>query len=225
MQCCYLYVAVLPPTNVRAIVATSRSILTIWEPSSSSNVTGYLISYTTTALYASGGNVAVNYGNATSCTLTNLEEDTLYNITVQATTNDNRMSANDNKLLVKTYTDGKLYIVSHQKIKFYYSIVPTSSPQNVTLQSHDPVSLIVSWQPPVQRDLNGPIIGYVIQFTRVGSSSMMTVYVSNTNAHTLSGLVAYVNYSVVVAAMTVNGTGSFSNPPVVGLSGEDSKLN
>ena len=95
----------------------------------------------------------------------------------------------------------------------------------MTLQSRDPVSLIVSWQPPVKRDLNGPIIGYVIQFNRVGSSSMMTAYVSNTNAHTLSGLVVYVNYSVIVAAMTVNGTGSFSNSPVVGLSGEDSKLN
>ena len=78
-----------------------------WEPSSSSDVTGYLISYTTTASYTSGGNVTVNGGSTTSVTLTNLEEDTLYTITVQATTNDNRTSANSNEVSVRTYTDGK----------------------------------------------------------------------------------------------------------------------
>ena len=100
-------VDVLPPTNVTAIVATSRSIQITWEPSSSPNITGYLILYTTTASYASGGNVTVNGGSTTSGTLTNLEEDTLYTITVQATTSDNRMSANSNEVSVRTYTDGK----------------------------------------------------------------------------------------------------------------------
>ena len=46
-------------------------------------------------------------GNTTTYTLTNLEEYTLYTITVQATTSDNRMSANSNKVSVRTYTDGK----------------------------------------------------------------------------------------------------------------------
>ena len=100
-------VDVLPPTNVRATVVTSRSIQITWEPSSSSGVTGYLISYTTTASYASGGSVPVNDGSTTSSTLTNLEEDTLYTITVQATTSDNRMSANSNEVSVRTCTDGK----------------------------------------------------------------------------------------------------------------------
>ena len=106
------YVAIIdidvpPPTNVRATVVTSRSIQITWERSSSSGVTGYLISYTTTASYTSGGSVTVNGGSTTSGTLTNLEEDTLYTITVQATTSDNRMSANSNEVSVRTYTDGK----------------------------------------------------------------------------------------------------------------------
>ena len=92
------------------------------------------------------------------------------------------------------------------------------------MESHNPASLMVSWQPPIQRDRNGPITGYVIQYTRVGSSDMMSVNVTNGTTHTISGLVAYVNYSVIVAAMTVNGTGPFSDPPVVGRSGVDSEL-
>ena len=43
---------------------------------------------------------------STTYTLTNLEEDTLYTITVQATSS-NRMSANSNEVSVRTYTDGK----------------------------------------------------------------------------------------------------------------------
>ena len=86
---------------------TSRSVKVTWNLSSSSGVTGYLISYATTASYISGGNVIVNGGSTTSDTLTNLEEDTLYTITVQATTSDNRTTANSNEVSVRTYTDGK----------------------------------------------------------------------------------------------------------------------
>ena len=87
-----------------------------------------------------------------------------------------------------------------------------------------PASLRVSLQPPLEVCRNGPIPGYVIQYTRVGSSDMMSVNVASGTTHIISGLVAYVNYSVIVAAMTVNGTGPFSDPSVVGRSGEDSEL-
>ena len=98
-----LSVDALPPTNVRATVVTSRSILITWEPYSSSDVTGYLISYTTTASYTSGGSVTVNGSSTTSHILTNLEEDTIYTITVQSTTSYNRMSINSNEVSVRTY--------------------------------------------------------------------------------------------------------------------------
>ena len=73
------------------------------------------------------------------------------------------------------------------------------------MESHNPASLKVSWQLPPNRDRNGPITGHVIQYARVGSSDMMSVNVTSGTTHTISGLVAYVNYSVIVAAMTVNG--------------------
>ena len=53
------------------------------------------------------GSVTVDGGSITSPTLTNVEEDTLYTITVQAMTSDNRMSPNSNEVSVRTYTDGK----------------------------------------------------------------------------------------------------------------------
>ena len=107
----------------------------------------------------------------------------------------------------------------------YNSTVPSSPPRDVMVESHNPASLNVSWDPPVRRDRNGPITGHVIQYTRFGSSDIMSVNVTSGTTRIISGLVAYVNYSVIVAAMTVNGTGPFSDPPVVGRSGEDGELN
>ena len=104
-------VTIPPPTNVRATMSTSRSVEVTWTASSSPDVTGYIISYTTTAEYIDSndrsGSVTVNGNSATSGTLMNLEENTTYIITVQATTSDNRMSVNSNAVSVATYTDGK----------------------------------------------------------------------------------------------------------------------
>ena len=113
--------------------------------------------------------------------------------------------------------------VLYQRMSYYNSTVPSSSPQDVMVESYDPASLLVSWQPPLKKYHNGPIIGYKIQYTRIGSSNMSVNVTSRTN-HTISALDTLVNYSVIVAAMTVNGTGPFSDP-VVGISGGGSELN
>ena len=90
---------------------TPRSVEVTWTVSSSPDVTGYLISYTTTADYIDisnrSGSVMLSGNSATRGTLTNLEEATTYIITVQATTSNNGMSGNSAPVSVTTYTDGK----------------------------------------------------------------------------------------------------------------------
>ena len=86
---------------------TTRSVQVTWTLSTSPNVTGYLISYTTDASYISDGSVMVSGNSATSGTLNNLEEGTTYTITVQATTSNNIRSGNSNEVTVTTYTAGK----------------------------------------------------------------------------------------------------------------------
>ena len=95
------------PTNVISTVLTPRSIQVTWTPPSSlSDVTGYLISYATTASYARNGSVMVNGSNATSGTLSNLKEGTTYTITVQSTSNDG-LCGNNNAVTVTTQAIGK----------------------------------------------------------------------------------------------------------------------
>ena len=105
----------------------------------------------------------------------------------------------------------------------YNSTAPSAAPLNVTVTTVNPSSLEVSWQPPPVQDQNGVITGYMLQYTRVGTSDTMSVTVTSGTTRTISRLVAFVEYSVEVAAMTVNGTGPFSNATVQ-VSGQDSKL-
>ena len=102
--------------------------------------------------------------------------------------------------------------------------VPSSSPQNIIVTSANSASLIVKFQQPPLKDHNGPITGHIIQYTRVGSQTVTSETVTSGTTHTISGLLAYVDYSVIVAAININGTGRF-NSPVVKRSGQDSELN
>ena len=100
------------PTNITATVLTPYSVKVNWNQTS--DATGYCISYNSTA---SSSNVTVNDGNATSHTFNNLEQNTQYTITVQATGSDNRMSAKSNDVPVKTSADGKKYIYTKVNVK------------------------------------------------------------------------------------------------------------
>jgi len=68
---------------------------------------------------------------------------------------------------------------------------------------------------------------YVIRYTRVGSGVSEIINVDSDSSggfRTLfiTGLVAFTNYSIEVAAMNVNGTGPF-NDPIYSVSGQDSE--
>jgi len=85
----------------------------------------------------------------------------------------------------------------------------------------DIAMLSVMYTAPVRRLRNGALTRYVIRYTRVGSGvpEMMSV---DDRTSVISGLDAFTNYSVEVAAVNVNGTGPFSDP-VYGVSGQDSE--
>ena len=104
-----MYIGFLAPTKVRATILSPRSVQITWTRSSSPGVTGYLISYTTDASYISMNNRSrsITVGNTTTGILTDLEEDTTYTITVQATASNNIMSSNSNVEIITTQTIGK----------------------------------------------------------------------------------------------------------------------
>ena len=109
-------------------------------------------------------------------------------------------------------------------MSYQHYVAPSSPPQNIKVISHNPASLIVSWQPPLDKFSNGPITGYVMQYTRIGSDDEMLLNIPINTTLIISGLFGYTEYSVTMAAVNANGTGPFSKP-VIATSGEDSELN
>ena len=102
-----LLFAIDAPTNVTATALSSTSVEVTWKaPSPFSNVTDYVIVYSTSASYASNGNLTVNGINTTNGTLIDLEENTFYTIIVQAISSSGR-SGDSEEATVTTYTDGK----------------------------------------------------------------------------------------------------------------------
>lgn len=90
--------------NVKANVLSSSSIMVEWDKLS--DASSYLITYDASAEVSSGSST-VN-SDITSYTFNNLKQNTLYTITVQATTSDNRTSAKGN-MSVTTYSNGKRF--------------------------------------------------------------------------------------------------------------------
>ena len=99
------------PYNVMATVLTPRSVMVTWYPSHPlTNVTRHIIHYITDVSYTNGRSITVDGMNTTNYTLTDLEENTPYNIAVQAVSSREGMtllSGNSSEVSVITFTDGK----------------------------------------------------------------------------------------------------------------------
>lgn len=74
-----------------------------------------------------------------------------------------------------------------------------------------PGALNVSWQPPPEGDQNGPLI-YVVEYTDIQENTAVNDTVFRGTTLVISALDPFDDYSVRVAARTVNGTGPFSDP-------------
>ena len=109
-----------------------------------------------------------------------------------------------------------------ENVMLYNSTVPSSPPTNIIVMSAHPASLNISWEPPLEIEQNGPITDYVIRYSRVESNVTMDETITSISIYTITELYPFVNYSVEMAAINVNGTGPFSNP-IVELSGHESK--
>ena len=225
-----MYIGLPAPTNVRATVLSHCSVEVTWDELS--DATEYIISYSTTASNINDGNVTVKGGSTTCHTLTNLEGNTPYIITVQATASDSRKSALSSEVTLVTHPAGKSYAYIHNKINVLdgiicYPTVPSSPPHSIVITSTNPASFKVSWQPPLETLCTLPITGYMIKYFKDGLEDgikdVKNVNVTSTTTYTISGLIPCAKYSVQVAAMNSNRIGPFSEPVVEIL--EDSELN
>ena len=92
-----------------------------------------------------------------------------------------------------------------------YYAVPSGSPTHVHAVAMNGTAIYISWEGIACTQQNGEIIGYIVAYSRVGGDRERTLMpMKNTAA--ITGLEPLSEYTVKVAAMNSNGTGSFSHP-------------
>lgn len=85
--------------------------------------------------------------------------------------------------------------------------VPTSPPENITLVSTTPFSLVLIWSPPITP--NGVITGYliIVIFTNGSTPLELAGGAAIGDGYTITGLGPYESVTVSVAARTALGVG------------------
>uniref|UniRef100_A0A8C5A0Z2 Neogenin 1b n=1 Tax=Gadus morhua TaxID=8049 RepID=A0A8C5A0Z2_GADMO len=88
------------------------------------------------------------------------------------------------------------------------SDVPSSPPQNLSLEVQNSKSIMLRWQPPPPGTQNGEILGYKIRYRKGTRKSEAAEITRDTNLYLLiDGLERGTEYTFRVSAATLNGTG------------------
>ncbi|XP_058986959.1 neogenin isoform X2 [Musca domestica] len=179
-----------PPTNVEGYARNHKEIYVKWQEPKVTN--GEILKYR--IYYSEGDNGPELYYDSTvlDAVLTELRPYTDYTITV-VPFNKNGMGDPSNEIRIKTF-----------------SSTPSEPPNNVTLEVTSSTSITIHWEPPAEEERNGQITGYKIRYRKLKDAPQVKSTPANIRYYELSGLDRNSEYQVKIAAMTVNGSGPFT---------------
>ncbi|XP_076879848.1 neogenin 1a isoform X3 [Brachyhypopomus gauderio] len=177
-----------PAPNFHATVLSPSSVSLSWDKPVTGN--GEMQSYKVYYMEKGLGMEKDIEVSGLSYTMTGLKKFTEYNFRVVAY-NKHGPGVSTEDVAVRTYSD-----------------VPSSPPQNLTVEVLNSKSFMVRWQPPPAEAQNGEIAGYKIRYRKSPRKSEVSEITSgNQLSQLIEGLQRGTEYTVRVSAMTVNGTG------------------
>ncbi|XP_011196436.2 neogenin isoform X7 [Zeugodacus cucurbitae] len=179
-----------PPRNVEGYASSEREIFVKWDSPTVTN--GEILKYR--IYYSENDSGAEMYHDSTSLSavISELRPYTDYTISV-VPFNKNGMGDPSNEIKVKTF-----------------SSTPTEAPNNVTLEVTSSTSVTVHWEPPAEEERNGQITGYKIRYRKLKDTPQVKSTPANIRYFELKGLDRHSEYQIKIAAMTVNGSGPFT---------------
>ncbi|KAI5100279.1 neogenin isoform X1 [Silurus meridionalis] len=91
-----------------------------------------------------------------------------------------------------------------------FSDVPSTAPQNISLEVQNSRSIMVRWQPPPPGTHNGELTGYKLRYRKAGRKGDAAEIITNQLFQLIDGLERGTEYSFRLSAITVNGSGPAS---------------
>ncbi|XP_070068735.1 neogenin isoform X3 [Drosophila takahashii] len=179
-----------PPRSFEGYARNHKEIYVKWGEPAVTN--GEILKYR--VYYSENDSGADLYHDSTAldAVLTELRPNTDYVISV-VPFNRNGMGDSSAEIRVKTF-----------------SSTPSEPPNNVTLEVTSSSSITVHWEPPAEEDRNGQITGYKIRYRKYKDAPQVKSTPANIRYFELSSLDRNAEYQVKIAAMTVNGSGPFT---------------
>ncbi|XP_053092525.1 neogenin isoform X6 [Pangasianodon hypophthalmus] len=176
-----------PAPNLQAVSVTPTTVSLTWERPLTGN--GEIQTY---KLYYSekGKDVEQDIDVVgLSYTMTGLKKFTEYSFRVVAY-NKHGPGVSTDDLTVHTLSD-----------------VPSSAPQNISLEVQNSRSIMVRWQPPPPGTQNGELTGYKLRYRKAGRKGDAAEIITNQLFQLIDGLERGTEYSFRLSAITVNGSG------------------
>uniref|UniRef100_T1JP33 Down syndrome cell adhesion molecule-like protein Dscam2 n=1 Tax=Strigamia maritima TaxID=126957 RepID=T1JP33_STRMM len=195
-----------PPKNLKLLESSNRTVSVSWslQDAKISPTKRHIIQYKRIAANWKDG--ALNYsapGKLNSAKLSKLLPSQKYHIRVLAE-NEVGFSEPSNQIEVKVADEA-----------------PDGTPNDITVMAIDTNTLKISWEPPVKDQWNGIIRGYYVGYKVVGSTAPYTFKLievpddyMNTLSLTITDLVKFTHYSIVVQAFNDGGKGPMSKEVV-----------
>ncbi|GFT51976.1 neogenin [Nephila pilipes] len=193
-----LFVRTLPdvsvpnsPNSLMVIPLDSTSVLVKWNPPEELKepINYYKLNY----LEAGTSEEHSINTTITSYKVQGLKKFTEYTFWVTAF-NKNGPGINTEEITVQTFSDK-----------------PSATPQNVTLEPASSSSIIIRWEPPPKEFQNGIITGYKIRVKKKNGNGETFTTDGNRRLYALVELEKGVQYMVKMAALSVNGSGPFTD--------------
>ena len=200
------------PENLQVAALSHNEIYLKWDPPKVSN--GVILKYR--VFYAEGENGDDQFADTTSVEfmLTQLRAYCEYTVSV-VTINQNGIGNPTEEKLVKTFSDTPSEPPSNITLEassstVIYSIIQNRFDSNLFNFIHQ--SIIIRWEPPPEEERNGPLTGYKIKYRKAKKSGQQTETTpGNVKFYELNNLDRMSSYQIKIAAMTVNGTGPFTD--------------
>ncbi|XP_055945929.1 neogenin-like isoform X2 [Argiope bruennichi] len=178
------------PNSLMVIPRNSTSVLVKWSPPEDVKepIQYYKLHYMEVG---SSEERSVNT-TITSYELHGLKKFTEYTFWVTAF-NKNGPGINTKEITLQTFSDK-----------------PSATPQNVSLEPASSSSIIIRWEPPPKEFQNGIITGYKIRVKKKNGNGETYTTDGSRRLYALVDLEKGAQYMVKIAALTVNGTGPFT---------------
>ena len=190
--------------------------------SEQSGVESYQVSYGG-VINSCGGQTpsGATVGNTRGVTLTNLEEDSVYSVTVTAMSGDDAVPT---IIMITTAEAGNVHTI----IPYFYNVqyftvpatflpsAPSSPPQDFSMTNHSSSIIDLQWMSIECLNRNTEITGYTVRYGSVSDSDDITEVsvdgpASGVTTYMLSGLTPFTNYFIEVAGNSAHGHGPFSD--------------